>query len=194
MFLVLFVNQEGDEMKVVQPIREKSKIEDIKKILREKNERNYIMFVIGIYTGLRISDILQLKVKDLKNQEYIILKEKKTRKSQRIFINPILKRDLKKYLENRNEEEYIIKSRKGINKPLQRDMAYKLLARAAEEMDMDEIGCHTMRKTFGYHYYAKNKDIGFLMQLFNHSKESITLRYIGVNQDLRDKAMKNFRY
>jgi len=181
-------------MKVVQPIREKTKIDEIKKILKEKNERNYIMFVIGIYTGLRISDILQLKVKDLKNQDYIILKEKKTKKSSRIFINPILKRDLKKYLENRIEDEYIIKSRKGINKPLQRDMAYKLLAKAAEELGMDEIGCHTMRKTFGYHYYSKKKDIGFLMQLFNHSKESITLRYIGVNQDMRDKAMKDFRY
>ncbi len=182
-------------MKVVQPIREKTKIEEIKKILKTKNIRNYIMFVIGIYTGLRISDILQLKVKDLKNQDYLRLKEKKTSKNNRLLINNKLKRDLKPYLENRDGEEYIIQSRKGINQPLQRDMAYKLLAGAAKELGMEEIGCHTLRKTFGYHFYFQSKNnIGLLMDIFNHSSERITLRYIGVNQDMRDKAMKNFRY
>lgn len=181
-------------MKRVQPIREKTKLEDIKRILKSKNERNFIMFEIGIYTGLRISDILQLKVKDLKNQEYLKLTEKKTDKDNRILINPILKRDLKKYLENRIDEEYIIKSREGDNKPLKRSMAYKILSLAAKELDMQDIGTHTLRKTFGYHYYLKTKDIGMLMELFNHSSERITLRYIGINQDKRDKAMKNFRY
>jgi integrase len=181
-------------MKRVQPIREKYQIDDIKQILKSKNERNFIMFAIGIYTGLRISDILQLKVKDLKNQEYLTLNEKKTRKASRILINPLLKRDLRKYLENRNDDEYIIKSREGSNKPLKRSMAYKILRDAANELGLQDIGTHTLRKTFGYHYYQKTKDIGMLMELFNHSKESITLRYIGVNQDMRDKAMKNFRY
>jgi len=181
-------------MKCVQPIREKSKIEDIKKILKLKNERNYIMFCIGIYTGLRISDILQLKVRDLKNKEYIRLVEQKTDKDNLLFINPILKRDLKKYLENRDDEEYIIKSHKGKNKPLQRDMAYKILASAAKELGMVDIGCHTMRKTFGYHYYSKTKDIALLMDIFNHSSQKITLRYIGVNQAMKDKAFRVFRY
>lgn len=186
--------QEGGCMNRVQPIREKYKIDEVKNALREKNERNFIMFCIGIYTGLRISDILQLKVKDLKNQEYLRLTEKKTGKDNKILINPILKRELKKYLENRSDEEYIVKSREGDNKPLKRSMAYKILSAAAKELGLQDIGTHTLRKTFGYHYYTKTKDIGMLMELFNHSREYITLKYIGVNQDKRDKAMKNFRY
>jgi integrase len=147
---------EGGQMKRVEPIREKSKIDDIKKILRSKNERNYIMFCIAIYTPLRIGDILQLKVKDLKNKEYIRLIEEKTGKENKLFINPLLKRDLKKYLENRDDEEYIIKSRNGKNKPLERQMAYIIISKAAHEVGLQEIGVHSTRKTFGYHF---DKDI-----------------------------------
>lgn len=39
-----------------------------------------------------------------------------------------------------------------------------------------------MRKTFGYYYYKNTKDIELLMKLFNHSSQSITLSYIGINQ------------
>lgn len=188
------IKNEGDQMKRVQPIREKTKINEIKDILKLKNERNYVMFCIGIYTGLRISDILQLKVRDLKNRDYVRLIEKKTTKDNKLLINPVLKRILNKYLENRNDDDFIIKSREGKNEPLSRDMAYKILKDAAKEAGVIEIGTHTLRKTFGYHFYAKTKDIGLLMELFNHSKEYITLKYIGINQDKKDKAIKNFRY
>lgn len=49
-------------MNFVQPIRDPEKIQQIKEYLKEKNERNYILFVMGINTGLRISDILKLKL------------------------------------------------------------------------------------------------------------------------------------
>jgi len=58
---------------------------------------------------------------------------------------------------------------------------------------MDSIGTHTLRKTFGYHFYQKYKDIALLQELFNHSAPSVTLRYIGINQDMIDVAMKEFK-
>ncbi|MFW5891728.1 MAG: site-specific integrase, partial [bacterium] len=48
------------------------------------------------------------------------------------------------------------------------------------------------RKTFGYHHYKQHKDVALLQQLFNHSSPSVTLDYIGVNQDVMDNSMKNF--
>ena len=81
-FVIHSKRRKESKMKRVQPIREISKINEIKTILRSKSERNFIMFCIGIHTGLRISDILQLKVKDLKNQEYIRIWEKKTHKAR----------------------------------------------------------------------------------------------------------------
>ncbi|MDT0761303.1 tyrosine-type recombinase/integrase, partial [Staphylococcus pseudintermedius] len=51
---------------------------------------------------------------------------------------------------------------------------------------------HTMRKTFGYKYYNKTKDVGTLQKMFNHSSPAITLRYIGIEQAELDDALRNF--
>ncbi len=70
-------NKAGDKMNFVEPIRDKQKVRDIQDYLKQTNPRNYIMFITGVYTGLRISDILKLKVKDVKNKEGIYLREKR---------------------------------------------------------------------------------------------------------------------
>lgn len=179
-------------MNFVQPIRDPEQIQQIKEYLKEKSERNYILFVMGINTGLRISDILKLKVGDLKGS-HISMREMKTGKQKRIEITSTLKRELRRYIEERENHEYLIRSRQGKNRPIGRSMAYKILRSAAEEFGLDEIGTHTLRKTFGYHMYKQTKNIALLMEIFNHSSERVTLRYIGVNQDVMDKAMRKFK-
>ena len=73
-------------------------------------------------------------------------------------------------------------------------MAYKILSGAVAEFGLDEIGTHTLReKTYGSHMYMQTKNIALLMEIFNHSSEKVTLRYIGVNQDAMDKAMTRFK-
>jgi integrase len=179
-------------MNYVQPIRDPEIIASIKNFLKSESERNYMLFVTGINSGLRISDILLLKVKDAK-KSHISLRETKTGKQKRIQITPALKRELKKYIENKDDDEFLFKSREGRNKPIGRSMAYKILRAAAEEFCLDEIGTHTLRKTFGYHFYYQTKDVAMLQEIFNHSSPQITLRYIGVNQDSMDKAMNKFK-
>ncbi|ANS51152.1 site-specific integrase [Bacillus thuringiensis] len=179
-------------MNFVQPIRDPEQIQQIKEYLKEKNERNYMLFVLGINTGLRISDILKLTVGDVQGS-HISMREMKTGKQKRIQITSSLKRELKWFNEGRGEEEYVLKSRKGKNRPIGRSMAYKILKRTAGEFGLDEIGTHTLRKTYGYHMYLQTKNIALLMEIFNHSSEKVTLRYIGVNQDAMDKAMSRFK-
>lgn len=175
-------------MRFVQPIRDIEKVYEIQDFLLEQNDRNYILFLTGIYTGLRISDILRLKVKDVKG-DYIDIMEKKTKKQKKIRIIPEFKRELKKYIEDKDDDEYLFKSRKGVNKPIRRSMAYKILKGAAYVCGLENIGTHTLRKTFGYHMYMSNKDVAMLQEIFNHSNPKTTLRYIGVTQDTIDKAM-----
>ncbi|MEB9595697.1 tyrosine-type recombinase/integrase, partial [Bacillus cereus] len=136
-------------MNFVQPIRDSEQIQQIKEYLKEKNARNYILFVMGINTGLRISDILKLKVGDLKGS-HISMREMKTGKQKRIQITAALKRELRWFNENREDDEYLLKSRQGKNRPIGRSMAYKILSGAAAEFGLDEIGTHTLRKTYGY--------------------------------------------
>lgn len=145
-------------MNFVQPIRDPEQIQQIKEYLKEKSERNYILFVVGVNTGLRISDILKLKIGDLKGS-HISMREMKTGKQKRIQITAALRRELKWFIEGRENHEYLIKSRQGSNKPIGRSMAYKILRSTAAEFGLDEIGTHTLRKTFGYHMYMQTKNI-----------------------------------
>ncbi|ANN30754.1 integrase [Bacillus thuringiensis serovar coreanensis] len=179
-------------MNFVQPIRDPEQIQQIKEYLKEKNARNYILFVMGINTGLRIGDILKLKVGDVQGS-HISMREMKTGKQKRIQITSSLKRELRWFNEGREIGEYLLKSRKGKNRPIGRSMAYKILKSTAAEFGLDEIGTHTLRKTYGYHMYMQTKNIALLMEIFNHSSEKVTLRYIGVNQDAMDKAMSRFK-
>lgn len=179
-------------MNFVQPIRDPEYIRVMKKFLKEKSERNYILFVTGINSGLRISDLLPLRVVDAK-RPYFTLVEKKTRKRKRIAITPALQRELREYIKDKEDHEFLFKSREGINKPIGRSMAYKILNEAAEYVSLDEIGTHTLRKTFGYHFYMQYKDVAMLQEIFNHSSPDITLKYIGINQDGMDKAIKGFK-
>lgn len=186
-------------MNVVQPIRDIEKVRDMERFLGEKNKRDGIMFILGIYTGLRISDILSLRVRDLRGKDYLTIKEKKTakrkkNKQKRIKLNPYLKRQLKDFLKEKNEMDYVIQSRVGPNKAISRERAYAILREAAEEFGLEAVGCHTMRKTFGYHFYQRTKDIALLQKIFNHSSPEITLSYIGLVQDTIDNAMDRIRY
>ena len=70
-------------MNNVDPIKSREKVKNICKYLKLTNERNYILFMLGIYSGLRISDILKLKVKDVRGKTHFLLKEKKTGKTQK---------------------------------------------------------------------------------------------------------------
>lgn len=181
-------------MNFVEPIRDPIVLENMCDYLEKTNERNLVLFQMGLYTGLRISDILKLRVRDVKNRKYITLKEKKTGKNKMIEINPVLKRTLNHYCSDKDDKEFLIKSRQGKNSPLKRAQAYNIIKELGEEFGVEDLGTHTMRKTFGYHYYQKTKDVALLQKIFNHSSPAITLRYIGIEQDYMDKAYKQFRY
>lgn len=180
-------------MNFVQPIRQQSLLQDIAAYLKRKNERDYIMFMVGIYTGLRISDILKLRVSDLKNKDYIVIREQKTGKQQTMEINPILKRELAKFMISKGYDEYLIRSRQNQDKPMTRGMAYKILKDVAIHFGLQSIGCHTLRKTFGYHFYQQHKDAVILQEIFNHSHVSVTLRYIGIEQENKDNAIRKLK-
>ncbi|CAG7841171.1 Tyrosine recombinase XerC [Clostridium haemolyticum] len=181
-------------MNYVEPIRDLSVLENMCDYLKKSNERNYILFCMGIYTGLRISDILKLRIRDVKDKKVITLREKKTTKQKIIEINPILKRELKSYVMDKDPLDFLIKSRESYNQPLSRYMAYKILKQLGEQFKVPNLGTHTMRKTFGYHYYRQTKDVVTLQKIFNHSSPSITLHYIGIEQEGINKVYRNFRY
>lgn len=177
-------------MSTVEPIKNLSKIKKVEEILT-KNERNLLLFTVGTNCGLRISDILSLNVKDVKNKNHILITEQKTGKFKKIPINSKLKPMFQKFTKNRNENEPLFLTK--FQNRLNRVSAYNIIKSACEEADIEEkIGTHTLRKTFGYHHYKKFKDVALLQKIFNHSNPNVTLRYIGIEQDQIDESYLNF--
>jgi len=180
-------------MNFVQPIRNQEMIEEIKDYLKKQSNRNYMMFVFGINTGLRIQDILGVRVRDVLDRDQLVMFEMKTKKRRFVELNPTIKREIKKYTMKMDIDDYLFPSRQGgANKPIKRDMAYKIMRAAAKEFGLVDIGTHTLRKTFGYHMYQLTKDITLVQKMLNHSDKAITMRYIGMDQDMVNNAMRRF--
>lgn len=178
---------------VVEPIKDKLKIKQMYYYLNGKDPKYGLIFKFGLNTGLRISDILPIRVKDVFNERYeyryyLILKEKKTGKIKKIKLNSAIKKAISSFVKQQKltQDSYLFYSRKGGH--LKRIQAYKVLKEAADICYVENFGTHSLRKTWGYWTYRASKyNIGLIMDTFNHSSQSITLRYIGINQEEKDE-------
>jgi integrase len=180
-----------NQIKDVQPIRSKQQIEDMKwSLKRHCGERDYILFLIGINTGLRIGDLLKLKVSDLKRKKKLIIQEGKTKKPRTINLSNIYE-EIQSYIAH-VPSEWLFPSRKG-DKPISTTQAYRQLNKASAMVDIEEgVGTHTMRKTFGYWFYKQTKDVAKLQQILNHSHPEITKTYIGITAEEIEEELNNF--
>ena len=152
-----------------------------------KNDSQYkigFLIVLGINSGLRISDLLGLTYTDL-NGEYIELKEKKTNKHRQIKINDYIKQAIK-LLKNRSgiETGHIFTSNQNTIISIQ--YVNRKLKEVLKEKGKN-ISSHTLRKTFGRRVWQNNnesdKALIFLSDIFNHTNAAITRRYLGIRQE-----------
>ena len=181
-----------------QPLRTAKEINLVRILIEERTGknalRNEILFNIGIDNGIRTNDIVQLKANDVLGQDEINIVESKTGKTREIHFAPELKRQIKKYLNERDfESEWLFPSYKDHNEHITTQAVYRMFKRIAKgQPKLDGLTAHTMRRTFGYHYYQQTHDVVTLMKLFNHSSQAITLRYIGIEQEELHNALKDF--
>ena len=174
-----------------EPIRTRKDIHLIESYLKEKSERDYVIWVLGLNSGLRVSDIVGLNVCDVVDKTHITIIEKKTQKRKSFYINDKLKRVLEKYTKGRNLDEPLFLGERG--KRLDRKQVYRFIIKACKNLGIKvKVSTHTMRKSFGYHHYQQFKDPIILQKIFNHSNQRITLFYIGIEQDEIDLSYKKF--
>lgn len=183
----------------VEPIRDKETIRRCLAYLGATNKRNQLLFAVGIYTGLRISDILTLRVKDVYCKNYISIKQKKTKNYVEIPINKELKKLIKEYCKEKMPYEYLFESRqknsKGVKGPITVGQAHNIIKDVAEYCcGYENISTHSLRKTFGYNLYQKKKDIGEVMVALGQKDQGSTLRYIGVTEMDVQRSIKSLSY
>lgn len=194
-------NYKEDEKQEVFPFRSQEDLDAMHNYFVEhKQDRNDLMFVVGINIGLRASDLLELKWENVMDEdgkiydtvdEGVTVKEKKTKKFRTFYLNSSCKTALLSYYEKHQPQrtDYIFSSRKGGNIDVR--SACKILKTAAKACGIKyNVGTHSLRKTFGYHQLkAHQNDALFLCQLqkmFGHTSPEVTLRYCGLeNEQLR---------
>ena len=182
-------------MVVVEPIRNRDDVQLMIEWLTKHSavkesdrQRNLMLFLSGVNLGFRIGDIVKLKVKHVKGWHVQIVDEKTKRKMPKKFKNA-----MRQYIKDKKDEDFLFPSRNGKHQHIKPNTAYKIIKKAAEEVGLENIATHSMRKTFGLFIYEQTKDVALIMDLLNHSSQSISLRYIGKNQDSQDRAMTKFQ-
>ncbi|MBA7521680.1 Tyrosine recombinase XerC [subsurface metagenome] len=190
-------------MNIVEPIRSENQIKQIRgNLYRQKNPRDYLIFVFGINSGLRIGDILSLKLEDVKDsqgnlKDYLDIKEQKTGKTRKVFFNKQIKEALAFYIKKTgifNLDRYLFTNEKSKkNKPITRIRAYQLINKWCKDVGLDcKVGGHTLRKTFGYHMRMQGVSIERISNLLNHRNIKVTFRYIGINDDENKEVINGF--
>lgn len=166
-------------MNWVAPIKDDETLTKFKEILRNYDDKYYIMFEIGVGTGLQLQDILKFKVKDIagKNSITVSIGTKNIKRTFNIPKN--VQKIIKDYTKDKKPDDYVITGYSGSSQPLSREQAYRIFKSAGKSIGINSIGAQTMRKTFAWHYYKETGDIYYLQNLFNHASPSITYRYIG---------------
>lgn len=151
-----------------------------------------LYIIVSINTGLRISDVLSLKWKDLAGDK-IKIKEKKTKKNRVIQINEHIKKAVNQF-QIQNLEEHIFLS--------QKDSVYctqqinRLLKQVFKtESKTLNISSHSLRKCMGRRVWENNNQseqaLVYLSELFQHTSVSITRRYLGIRQEELDNIYLN---
>ncbi|MDN6161717.1 MAG: site-specific integrase, partial [Atopostipes sp.] len=175
----------------VDPIRDEKKIQTMKTYLKGSSLRDYALFVVGINVALRITDLLALKWSDILDEKgnfkEIRIFEGKTNKERRIQLNRPSQRALRELLgslDGYSFDDYLFQSREGAQKALSRQQALNILKDAAKAVGIkDNVGTHSLRKTWGYHAWKKGFNPAIIMETLNHSNLTVTKRYLGIRQD-----------
>ena len=165
-------------MNWVAPIKDKETLIAFENALKKTDLKYYIMFKIGVGTGIQLQDILQFRASDLKGKDKITVSIGVRQMEREYKFPKDLTEAIEEYCGNMAPDEYVFRGHKA-NAPLTREQAYRALKATSLTIGISSIGAQTMRKTFAWNYYKETGDIYYLQQLFNHASPTITYRFIG---------------
>ena len=212
--LVRVIDNEFDDAipkkhsEAAEPIKSLDDINRISKYLVDMHRyRDNLLFICGINFGLRISDLLELKVGHLLNtdgrsyRDRVQIQEQKTGNIRTIFPNDAVMDaadlyfgDLSAKKEPISLNDYLFQCYSNRGKNMEKNnLKRRSVERMLKEVINDELGIqvkastHCLRKTFAYQVIINAKDrsraIEFLQKIFGHSSQQVTLHYAGITDD-----------
>lgn len=169
--------------------------------------RNKMIWLVGMNIGIRASDFLELKwsfffdVKDDSTIEWkpyyslIPQKQRKKHKFVKLYFNNTLKQAIMDYLKmypitQKQIDDYMFTNDRGEH--ITKQQLWNIIKDTAAEAGIEQnVGTHSLRKTWGYHCWHnatdKSKALIILQKCFGHSSPQTTLAYIGIlNEEIED--------
>lgn len=182
----------GDTIKV-EPIRTINAINKLKQHLAP-SPRNFALFVVGINTAYRASELLSIRVgqvRHLKPGDRLEVKQKKTKKYRAVTMNTTCYEAIRKLLEHLDrkalkvrdlswvDDEAFLFAGRQPDRPISVPTLNNLVKDWCRKINLKgNYGSHTLRKTWGYMQRTKqDTPIPLLMQAFGHASQQQTLSY-----------------
>jgi integrase len=186
-----------DSIISVEPIKSVKDISTIKKSLGD-NPRDFALFVVGINTAYRASELLALtvgQVRHLTSGDTLTVREQKTGKKRDVTINKVAYDAIQKLLATIPDAEdsaALFQSRKG-GKAITVSTLNNMVKDWCSWCNLSgNFGSHTLRKTMGYHHRITfGTDLPTLVKVFGHATQSQTLHYLCIQEDaVKDAFMR----
>lgn len=180
-------------MNQVEPIRRTEDIQKMYSVLRSRSQRDYLLFKFAIHTGIKLSELLNMSVQRLKSIESGNIKTTWIDDGEptiQILLPPDLRNELQDYIEyyQIKDNDLVFQSiRTG--KGLSRQQAYRIINKAAEELDIPHIGLTTLRKTFAYHAYQSGISISIIQKYLGHQTTNETMKFIGIKDKMHNRTV-----
>jgi len=148
------------------------------------NFRDKLMFAIMLFTGVRVSELINIKKKDIDMDELSIEVVGKESKARKVFFPEKIANALRKYISKLRDDDRLF--------PLTRVEVFQLCRYYAKKAGIKKrISPHVFRHTFAVNFLKKGGSIHTLQQLLGHSSLAPTTAYLAmVGRDLREEYMR----
>ena len=193
-----------NSMNFVEPIRSTDKIAQIKNLLKGRDRaRDLLLFVVGINSALRVSDLLDLRIGDFLDEQGAVrerfwVKEHKRGRRQEVVINQSIIEALALYRQaypavevNPNHFLFFSTRSHDYGKPITRQQVWQFIATVCRDVGLrGNYGTHSLRKTWGYHARMNGVDLALIRHKLNHSDLAYTKRYLGILDEELEEVVR----
>lgn len=191
-------------MDFVEPIRDRRKVANIKNMLHGQGRfRDLLLFTIGVNSALRVSDLLQIRVGQLVDDQgqpvdRFVIREEKRGKRNVVYINESVLHALTMFLAANpgiaaDPDHFVFFNTRtnDYSKPITRKQAWAIVAQLCQDVGLrGNYGTHTLRKTWAYHARMSGMELHLIMDKLNHNSLAATRRYLGITDDELEDATR----
>lgn len=155
--------------------------------------RNYVMTLLFLDTGCRISECLEIKVEDVNLiNQVVILRFTKNKKERLVFFSTKLKKELKHWIQHKDRymtNELLFPSNRG--NLLLPNIYERTLRKIGKKLSI-ELYPHRLRANFSMYYLLNGGDIYTLSRILGHSSLEVTKLYLQLDDQSVSRQYQKF--